>query len=241
MSFRITPLNLVFAFYLLLMALLTPLWLLTAVPVRIFGGADRTDRYFARLARFYSRHLFFVFRVKVDIRGLENVPESDRVCFISNHQGLADIPLIVGYIPKTVGFIAKKELGNIPVLNIWMRALGCVLIDRQNLRSSVGTIERGIRQIKKGHPMVIFPEGTRSRKHQMRPFKPGSFKLVTGADAWAVPVSISGTYKLIEETGELNPTRIRLTIHPAIDVSQLTEEEKETLYKRVESTVRSGI
>lgn len=241
MPFKITPLNIVFAFYVLLMALLTPVLLLSALPVRIFSSRRHTEKYIARLARMYARHLFFMFGVRVDSRGLENVPDSDNVCFISNHQGLADIPLIIGYIPKTVGFIAKKELGRIPILNIWMRALGCVLIDRGNLRSSLATIDKGIRQIQKGRPMVIFPEGTRSRKNEMRSFKPGSFKLVTGTNAWVVPVSISGTYKIIEETGKLNPTRIKLTIHPAIDVSRLSKEEKENLYQRVESIVRSGI
>ena len=241
MPFKITPLNIVFAFYVLLMALLTPVLLLTALPVRIFSSRRNTEKYIAWLARLYARHLFFMFGVRVDSRGLENIPDSDNVCFISNHQGLADIPLIIGYIPKTVGFIAKKELGRIPILNIWMRALGCVLIDRGNLRSSLATIDKGILQIQKGRPMVIFPEGTRSRKNEMRSFKPGSFKLVTGTNALVVPVSISGTYKIIEETGKLNPTRIKLTIHPAIDVSRLSKEEKENLYQRVENIVRSGI
>jgi 1-acyl-sn-glycerol-3-phosphate acyltransferase len=182
-----------------------------------------------------------MFGIKVDVYGLENLPKSNNLCFISNHQGLADIPLITGYIPKTVGFIAKKELGRIPFLNIWMSALGCLLIDRKNLRNSLHTIEKGIRQIEKGHPMVIFPEGTRSRNGHLGNFRPGSFKLVTGSNAPAVPVSISGSYKVVEETGIITSSKIKLIIHPAIDVSLLSEIEKTNLHQKVREIILSGL
>jgi len=241
MPFKLKLINIVFVFYVFLIAILSPFLLLSALPVRLFRGRKHSDHYIHFLSGLLSRHLFFIFGIKVDVCGLENLPKSNNICFISNHQGLADIPLIAGYIPKTVGFIAKKELGRIPFLNIWMSALGCVLIDRKNLRNSLHTIEKGILQIGKGHPMVIFPEGTRSRSGQPGHFKPGSFKLVTGSNALAVPVSISGSYKVLEETGIITPSKIKLTIHPAIDVSSLSETEKTSLHQKVEEIIISGL
>jgi 1-acyl-sn-glycerol-3-phosphate acyltransferase len=152
-----------------------------------------------------------------------------------------DIPLITGYIPKTVGFIAKKELARSPIMNIWLRALNCVMIDRSNPRASIKTIERSIKHIQKGHAMVIFPEGTRSRKHEMLRFKPGAFRLVEGADSYAVPLTIDNTFKILEATGTVRSTAVTLTIHPAINVRSLSEEEKVKLHERVENTIRAGL
>jgi 1-acyl-sn-glycerol-3-phosphate acyltransferase len=241
MAFKFRLINIAFVTHVFLIAIVSPFLLLTAIPVYVFGGKSCSDNYIHAIASFLSRHLLFTFGIRVDVRGIENLPTSNNICFICNHQGLADIPIFIGYIPKTIGFIAKKELGKIPFLNIWMSALGCVLIDRKNLRNSLHTIEKGILQIQKGHPMVIFPEGTRSRNANLGQFKPGSFKLVTGANALAVPVSISGSYKVVEERGILTSSKIKLTIHPAIDVSTLSETEKANLHQKVREIILVGL
>jgi 1-acyl-sn-glycerol-3-phosphate acyltransferase len=229
MKYKLTPGNVVLVLYMSFMASLTPLFFLPAFFVYLFAGVDKSDKYINYIGALYSRHLFFMFGWKVKISGLENLPEANNICFVSNHQGFADIPLIVGYIPKKVGFIAKQELRRIPMLNIWMKALGCVLINRKDVRQSLLVIEKGSKQIQKGHPMVIFPEGTRSRSGVTQKFKPGAFKLVAGSDALIVPLTIDGTYKIIEETGTVSSADVYLHIHPAIDVSILSNEEKKNL------------
>jgi 1-acyl-sn-glycerol-3-phosphate acyltransferase len=241
MGFKLTPGNIIFAFYVFLMAILSPLLFFPAVFINLLAGRNQSDRYINRVGTLYARHLFFMFSVKVNIVGLERLPETDNICFVSNHQGLADIPLIVGFVPKTVGFIAKKELGRIPILNVWMKAMGCILINRSNIRQSLTVIERGRRQIEKGHPMVIFPEGTRSRSVRMGRFKPGAFKLVSGTDALVVPITINGTYQVLEATGKITPTTIDLTIHPAIEVSKLNHEEKKALPGLIHEQIKKAL
>jgi 1-acyl-sn-glycerol-3-phosphate acyltransferase len=239
--FRFSILNILFVLYLAFLAILSPFLMIPGFLMQLAGKQKTADRLFNSIAKMFSKSVFSLFGVRVKVKGRENIPEQGNVCFVSNHQGLADIPLIIAYIPKTVGFIAKKELGNIPILNIWMRAMKCVLIDRLNARSAVNTINLAIENIKNGHAMVVFPEGTRSLSSEMGSFKPGSFKLVTGAGCKAVPVTISGTYKLIEATGKVTPTTVSLTIHPAIDVNELSKDEKAILSQRVENIVRSAL
>lgn len=239
MKFKLSHKNAFFVLYVTWLAFLTPLFLFPSLFIRLFGNKKKSDNYVNAIAQRYARHLFWVFKIRVIVKGAENIPKSNHVCFVSNHQGLADIPLIVGYVPKTVGFIAKKELGKIPFLNIWMKAMGCVLIDRTNIRNSLLTIENGIRQLKNGHPMVIFPEGTRSKSETMRPFKPGSFKLITGAESIAVPLTISGSYHVMETKGEISPATILLTIHPPIEVEKLSKDEKDQLHKTTWQTINS--
>nr|NQU91463.1 1-acyl-sn-glycerol-3-phosphate acyltransferase [Bacteroidota bacterium] len=239
MPLKFTIKNIVIAIWFLITIIISVLLMLPGLLLLAIGQRTTSDRYLNRLGTIYSRHLLMVFGARVTVNGLENLPETNRICFVSNHQGLMDIPMIAGYIPKTVGFIAKKELGKIPILNIWLRAMNCVLIDRSNPRSSIGTMQLAIKNIQKGHAMVIFPEGTRSRQHEMGKFKSGSFKLVTGSDALAVPLTINGSYKVIEETGKITSSEIILTIHPAINVSELSRSDKAGLSTKVETQIRS--
>lgn len=241
MKFKLRPINIAFVVYVFLMAMLTPVLFFPAVFIYLFAGTRHSDAYIQRAGAMYARHLFWVFGIKVKVSGIGNLPETNNLCFVSNHQSAADIPLIVGFIPKKVGFIAKKELGRIPVLNLWMKALGCILIDRKDIRQSITVIERGRRQIEKGHPLVVFPEGTRSRGPKTGKFKPGAFKLLSGSKTLAVPLTISGTYKVMEERGIITPTHVRLTIHPAIDVDQLTIEERKALPERIYEVVRKAL
>ncbi len=229
MKLKLVPINIIFVTYLFILALISPVLFLFAIPIYLVAGSKYSDRYINGIARVYSRNVFFMFGIKIIVEGKAHLPKTNNICFVSNHQGLADIPLIVGYIPKTVGFIAKKELGRIPILNFWMKGLGCILIDRSDVRQSLKVIERGVKQIERGHPMVIFPEGTRSRSSNIGSFKPGAFKLVLGAKAYAVPVTIDGTYKMFEENWVIKRTTIRLIIHPPIDVTGMSREAQKAL------------
>ena len=131
---------------------------------------------------------------RVTVIGKENIPlDERRICFVSNHQSYADIPLLVSYIPILAGFVAKQELTRIPILNSWMKALGCVFIDRSSARSSIKAIFDGVASIKAGHPLFIFPEGTRSKSREFGEFKAGSLKLATRAKAIIIPITIDGT------------------------------------------------
>lgn len=189
----------------------------------------------------WARYMIEVAGGKVEVCGLENIPGHNRICFISNHQGAFDIFLIVGYIPKIVGFIAKKELMKIPIVNFWMKALHCQFIDRKSARAALGTVQKAADQIRAGHPMLIFPEGTRSRCSNVGEFKKGSMKIPLLSESFIVPLTINGTYKLKEETGWIAPGHIKLTIHPPIDVSQLDEEEKNTLHTQLREIISGGI
>ena len=241
MKFKLRPVNIAFVVYVFFMAILTPVLFFPAVFIYLFAGTRHSDAYIQRAGAMYARHLFWVFGIRVKVSGIENLPETSNLCFVSNHQSAADIPLIVGFIPKKVGFIAKKELGRIPVLNLWMKALGCILIDRKDIRQSITVIERGRRQIEKGHPLVVFPEGTRSRGPKIGKFKPGAFKLLSGTGTLAIPLTISGTSRVMEESGIITPTVVHLTIHPAIDIDQLTIEERKALPERLYEVVNEKL
>ena len=177
----------------------------------------------------------------VNVKGLENIPE-EAVLFVSNHQSYFDIGVFLGYIPKPMGFVAKAELSKIPVLKRWMEEIRCVFLDRSDIRKSAKAITDGIEILKSGRSLVIFPEGTRSQGAQMLDFKAGSFKLATKAKVPIVPVSIDGTYKILEgNNGWLRAAQVEVYVHEAIPTHDLTAEEAAALPGRVREIIGSKI
>jgi 1-acyl-sn-glycerol-3-phosphate acyltransferase len=152
----------------------------------------------------------------VQVSGRENIPEGP-VLYVANHQGLFDILAFLGHLGKPVGFIAKKEINKLYIIRTWMGLINCVFIDRADRRQSMKAINQGIESLKNGHSLVIFPEGTRSRGNQLNEFKPGSLRLATKANVPIVPVTIDGTYQMLEKgNGRIQGSTISMTIHNPI-------------------------
>ena len=198
-----------------------PLIVLLLVP----GSEKLRDRYIHFTVATWARSLIKAAGGIIEVVGRDNLPPSERLCFIANHQGAFDIPIILATLPGPIGFIAKKELALLPIVNIWMKGIGCIFINRSNRRAALESIEQGVQQLKRGRYMILFPEGTRSRGPQMNTFKHGSLKLPIRSKAVIVPVTISGSYRLKELSGRIQPGKVTVTIHKPIDSYSYTEDE----------------
>lgn len=200
---------------------------------------------FAELVEEYTSKwastLMKVSGAKVHISGLEHIPENETVLFISNHQSNFDIALFLAYIRKPKGYIAKQELSKIPMLPAWMDHLRCVLMDRSDMKKQLQAIVQGIQILNDGHSLVVFPEGTRSQSNKMSEFKSGSFKLATKTKVPIVPVTISGSYKLLEQNNRIKPADVYITVHPPVFTKNLNKEQLMQLPKDVSDTIRSAL
>jgi 1-acyl-sn-glycerol-3-phosphate acyltransferase len=138
---------------------------------------------------------------------------------IANHQSMFDIPILGALLatnhPK---YVSKRELGRwIPSISYNLRRGGNALIDRTDRDQAVDAIrELGARVQARGVSVAIFPEGTRSRAGELKPFKPaGAITLLQAAPALeVVPVAIDESWRLL--CHDLLPvpygTRIRVRI-----------------------------
>ena len=178
---------------------------------------------------------------KITIEGLEKIPNEKGLCFVGNHQSAIDILIVLSVLPVTVGYIAKKELLYYPFLNLWIVALRSVYIERGNVKKALKSIEKGIKFIKKGNSMIIFPEGTRSKSDTMGTFKNGSIKLATRAEATIVPVTISGSWHAWEENLRIGPADIKFTVHEALPTKGMSAEDRKALGGRLRDIIRGGL
>lgn len=172
------------------------------------------------------------------VSGADNVPD-EAVLFISNHQSNFDIAAFLALIPKPKGFVAKIEILKVPILRTWMKHINCVFMDRKDMRQSAKTILDGIKILKSGHSMVVFPEGTRSKGDTFGDFKTGSYKLATKSKVPIVPVTINGSYKLMEANkNKIKPADVYITIHPPVATANLTDEELAELPSKIENIIK---
>ena len=166
---------------------------------------------------------------KITVSGRENIPRKGGVCFISNHDSYFDIVLLLAYCGRPFGFIAKKELALVPFLNMWIYMLGGLFIDRKNIRKAVKTINEGVKRIKSGGGMVIFPEGHRSKGRGLLPFHPGSLKLATMARAPIIPVAIKDSSEALEKHGRVTGAKACISFLSPIDTASLPSEDRKQI------------
>ncbi|MCT4629565.1 1-acyl-sn-glycerol-3-phosphate acyltransferase [Winogradskyella sp.] len=122
---------------------------------------------------------------------------------VSNHQSMYDIPPLIWYLRKHhVKFISKKELGKgIPSVSYNLRHGGSVLIDRKDPIGSIKAIQDFAKRIEKNKwAATIFPEGTRSRDGNPKPFKTKGLltMLEHTPNALIVPVTINNSWKTLK-------------------------------------------
>jgi 1-acyl-sn-glycerol-3-phosphate acyltransferase len=227
-------------FWLLQLVSLIPL--LVYLVLGLFKQRLGQKKFLCWFGRIWARQLIIIAGGRVEISGLENLPADGGMLFVSNHQGAFDVPLLLGYVPGLKGFVSKKESSHLPIIGIWMKVLHCIVLDRKDLRQSVQAIARGIRDLQMGRSLVIFPEGTRSKSRVMNRFKKGSFRLATRSGATIVPLTIDGSYRLLEANrGRIAPAKIHLHIHPPIRLQDLSAAEKGILTETVQQIIASKL
>ena len=206
------------------------------------GKLEERDAYVYEASTKWMRDNIRRSGTTVEVIGSENLPKDEAVVFISNHQGNFDIPLLMGYIDKPFGFISKIEAKKIPIVVKWMELIHCIFMDRSTLKGSAGAIIDGIKTIKAGHSLVIFPEGHRSKGGPVAEFKAPSFKLATKPGVPIVPLTIDGTYKVMEDNNNrIKPAHIKLTIHPPVPTAGLSKEELAELPEKVKAIIVNSL
>jgi 1-acyl-sn-glycerol-3-phosphate acyltransferase len=155
-----------------------------------------------------------------------------------------DIPPIIWYMRKYhPKFVSKKELGKgIPSVSYNLRHGGSVLIDRKDGKQAISEIGKLGSYIEKyNRSAVIFPEGTRSRDGNPKPFKPMGLKMLLkkAPSALIVPITINNSWKLLRY-GKFPMgigAHLKFKVHPPIENSGNVDE----LLTKIEEQITKDI
>jgi len=162
-------------------------------------------------AKIFTAFTGFIAGTKVEINGIQNLP-TQTACYIGNHQSYFDALIALIYLGPIKPMLIKKELIFIPLANLYMILLGCVPLDRKNLRKSVKSLNKIAAKLKAGQSVVIFPEGTRSHGPNMSEFKAGAFKPAMKAKVPIIPFALDDAYLCFEEKHYFKPATIKVQI-----------------------------
>ena len=231
-----------FTYFWLYLIVVFPL-LLWAKLLRRYGQTQRHHALVSSVIQNWARRLLRAAGANITVIGQENLPPDDvAAVYASNHQGYFDIPLVLGHLGGVKGLVAKKEIQKLPMIRSWMKELGCVFIDRDNARASLNALNLAAERVQQGYPMVIFPEGTRSKDGNVAEFKAGAFRIAQKNHAPVVPFFIEGTGNLLEKNGyRIKPATVTIGILPMIDTSGYIKEDWKALPALAEVHVREAL
>lgn len=195
-----------------------------------------------KLVQWYGRGIMRISGMKLVVKGKENIPQNEPVLFVANHQSMLDIVVSVLAIDRPFGFLAKAELGRIPVINGWISSLKSVYIERGETRKGLEAIIKSAKIVKSGHGMMVYPEGTRTKDGSIGVFKAGSMKIASKGGACIVPIAIDGAFEAmpVDKIWFYGRT-IYLTILPAISAETVKEIDSTHMAENVRGMILACI
>ncbi|HHX61524.1 MAG TPA: 1-acyl-sn-glycerol-3-phosphate acyltransferase [Epulopiscium sp.] len=191
-----------------------------------------------RLTQGLCRGIIRIAGIKLEVQGQENLLNRGTSVYMGTHKSYLDVVIMIALIDEPLTFIGKAEVDKLPFIRTWFHAIGGLSLEREDIRQSFKVIIEAIEELKEGHSVAIFPEGTRAKGREMGAFKAGSFKLATKANVPIIPIVMQDTFKLLEEKKRLRPATIHVKIGDAIDVPFLSKEKKQTIAKDTENHMK---
>lgn len=164
-------------------------------------------------------------RIRLHVSGSEILPGRNFL-LVGNHRSAIDPILEMGVLRKyNLGFVAKKELFEIPVIGKIMHKRFCLSLDRENPRSKLQTIINAINVIKSGTASIgIYPEGTRNTGRRLLPFKDGAFKIAQKTGCPIVVATIRNS-DLVRKNAPFRKTDVYLDFVGVLD-SEYVKQHK---------------
>ncbi|UCD37892.1 MAG: 1-acyl-sn-glycerol-3-phosphate acyltransferase [Fidelibacterota bacterium] len=202
---------------------------------------DRSKRYIGWWARTWAKWILWSSGLSISISGREHLQKGQKYIYMSNHASALDIPLALSALPGTVVFMAKKELFRIFFFGWSLWAMGSIPVDRSNPTKARLSVDRALEHLRlKSISLILYPEGTRTRDGQLRPFKRGVFFLALRSRLPLVPIAVQGTFEAMPPSAmSLTHTPIRVIIGQPIETRELTDQDREALLQNARDRIQA--
>lgn len=192
----------------LLMLTLLPVWLWV-----YFSSDDKA----ARITKAWARFLLWMSACWVTVKGKEYLAPKQAVVYAANHASYLDAIVLTAVLPFHTRFVGKKELFSTPIIRTFMQKLGHISVDRLDLAKGLEDAKQLENQLKAGHAILIFPEGTFGYAAGLRPFRLGAFKAAVETNTAICPIALSGTRSILRNDEKLmQPGKVTVTVSPLI-------------------------
>ena len=162
-----------------------------------------------------------------------------RTVVVSNHASQAD-PFLISSLPWEMKWLGKASLFKMPIVGWSMWLAGDVPVHRGSPTSAAEAMQKCARWLERGVPVMIFPEGTRSKDGALLPFKDGAFRLALDAQAALLPIAVEGTHTALpKHSWHFGRSRARVAVgKPIATQGRSIEELKQLSRTQIESLLR---
>lgn len=160
---------------------------------------------------------------------------------VANHESALD-PVLLSFLDCDMRWIAKEELFKLPLVGWAMHLSGDIPLRRGKGESVRAMMQEAERSLAAGIPVMIFPEGTRSKTDELLPFKLGAFTLAIKAGVPILPVAVAGT-RGMRPIGKMEIRRARAVakVLPPISIEGATADDAETLAAHARAVITAAL
>ena len=185
----------------------------------------------------------WVMRVKVRVNGTEKLPKGQKLLFVGNHRSNFD-PIITWYMFRdwNISFISKAGNFKIPIFGRLIRRCCFMVIDRENPRKAIGTINSAGELLKSGEVSIgVYPEGTRSKSGELLPFHSGVLRIAQKGNAGIAIIAMKGTER-IHKNYPFRASHIEVEVLDVIPAEQVattrTNDLSEMIREKLENSLK---
>jgi 1-acyl-sn-glycerol-3-phosphate acyltransferase len=198
----------------------------------------KTGRTQHRIAQVWARACLRFSGAKLTVYGEENLRRHPVAVYAANHTSYMDTPVVFGTLPFQFRILAKKELWSMPFIGWFLNRSGQIPVDTENSRATLSSLSAGVKALRSGMPLVVFPEGSRTPDGELKTFLAGAAFLAIRAQVPVVPVALSGVYDLLPiHTSHFYPCSVSLTAGEPIDTTGMTPRQVEELTERLRNEI----
>lgn len=179
---------------------------------------------------------------KLRLEGRQKIPWNRPVVMVSNHRSLVDI-LALYKIRRPFKWTSKSENFRLPFIGMVLSLTNSVRIERESLRSGAQFLSQAETEMKKGSSILLFPEGTRSKTREMRPFKEGAFLLAKKQGCGIIPIVHTGSEKTFDKGSWVlkGKAPIHIRVLDEIPASEVERLDVKALMALVRERMEEGI
>jgi 1-acyl-sn-glycerol-3-phosphate acyltransferase len=198
-----------------------------------------------RLRRIWGIFLMFMTGIRPEVTYEEQLDENKTYVFTPNHFSYMDIVTIGTLLPHLFGFMAKKELANIPLFRVFFRSID-MPVDRKSKDGAKRAYYLANKKLREGMSLVNFPEGgIGSTSPIMQKFKLGAFKLAMEHNLEIVPITLADNWKRLPIDGNFipkgTPGKMRMHVHRPIPTENLKGGDELKLADEVYAIIEQKI
>lgn len=217
------------------LSIVTGFWGSLALLVSLFEKSGRIQH---RIAQKWARMCVWITGSRVTVRGIQNLSKHPVAVYASNHTSYMDTPVVFSSLPFQFRILAKRELWKIAFIGWYLDRSGQIPIDVGNAHAALASLGAGVKALRGGMPLFVFPEGARTPDGHLQAFLSGAAFLAIRAQVPLIPVALSGVYDLLPiHTHHIYPSEVTLSVGEPIQTKGLTVRHIDELTAQLKAAI----